>query len=147
MICATSGIIAGVGGTPPVLVPICRARGPVSRVEGKASRMFRKHPRMAREYRTVQAMIHMYCRGVHGSKVLCDECSDLLVYARERLDRCPFQAGKTTCAKCPVHCYNPTMRERMRTAMRYAGPRMLFRHPVMALRHLLDGLRKEPERR
>jgi hypothetical protein len=28
------------------------------------------------------------------------------------------------------------MRERMRQVMRYAGPRMLWFHPVAALRHL-----------
>jgi hypothetical protein len=39
------------------------------------------------------------------------------------------------------------MRERVRVAMRYAGPRMLFRHPIMALLHLIDGLRKEPKGR
>jgi predicted amidophosphoribosyltransferase len=109
--------------------------------------MFRKRPRMAREYRTVEVMVHMYCRGVHGSDVLCADCAELLDYARERLAQCPFQAGKTTCAKCPVHCYRPAMRERMRAVMRYAGPRMLFRHPIMTLLHLLDGLRKEPKRR
>jgi hypothetical protein len=26
--------------------------------------------------------------------------------------------------------------------MRYSGPRMTFRHPVLALFHLLDGRRK-----
>jgi hypothetical protein len=64
----------------------------------------------------------------------------------ERLDTCPFQAGKTTCAKCPIHCYKPDMREQVRTVMRYAGPRMLLRHPILALWHLVDGVRKEPVR-
>jgi hypothetical protein len=34
------------------------------------------------------------------------------------------------------------MREKIRDVMRYAGPRMLLTHPVMAIAHLLDGLRK-----
>ncbi len=38
------------------------------------------------------------------------------------------------------------MREKIRRVMRYAGPRMLLRHPVMALLHMVDGLRKEPSR-
>ena len=29
-----------------------------------------------------------------------------------------------------------------REIMRYAGPRMLFRHPILAIAHQLDGLRK-----
>ena len=31
----------------------------------------------------------------------------------------------------------PQMRERIRAVMRYAGPRMITRHPVAAVRHLL----------
>jgi hypothetical protein len=106
------------------------------------------HPRLARELATIQAMIRMYCRDQHGGHDgLCGECEALLGYARERLNRCPFQEGKTTCARCPVHCYKPAMRQRIRDVMRYAGPRMLYRHPVLTVRHLLDGRRKEPIRR
>ncbi|MCP4542946.1 MAG: nitrous oxide-stimulated promoter family protein [Chloroflexi bacterium] len=105
------------------------------------------HPRIIRENKTVQAMIHIYCRGQHGAgDELCSECSELLGYARERLVRCPFQEGKTTCANCAIHCYKHDMRERVRVVMRYAGPRMLSRHPILALLHLLDGLQKEPVR-
>lgn len=103
------------------------------------------HPRMDREAKTVEAMIRIYCRGQHGRKgELCTECEELLEYARRRLDRCPFQENKTTCARCPVHCYKPVMRERIRVVMRYAGPRMLRRHPVLTLFHFIDGRRKEP---
>ena len=105
------------------------------------------HPRMKREKKTIEAMIHLYCRGQHGTEgELCFECGRLLDYAQVRLDRCPFQENKTTCTKCPVHCYRPVMRERVKAVMRYAGPRMLLRHPFLALLHLIDGLRKEPIR-
>lgn len=104
--------------------------------------------RMARERKTVSVMIAMYCRDHHGTNGdLCLECRELLEYAEERLSRCPFKEGKTTCAKCPVHCYKPTQRERIRTVMRYAGPRMPRRHPVLALWHLADGLRRQPLRK
>ena len=33
-----------------------------------------------------------------------------------------------------------------RVVMRYAGPRMLYHHPVLALRHLFDDRRKAPIR-
>lgn len=104
--------------------------------------------RMTRERKTVEAMLRLYCRGEHGSSEgLCHECQELLDYSRARLEHCPFQEGKSTCAKCPVHCYRPEMRERVRTVMRYAGPRMLYRHPILALLHLFDGLRSEPAKR
>jgi predicted amidophosphoribosyltransferase len=100
---------------------------------------------MVRERKTVEAMIGLYCQKHHAPQdLLCSECQDLLQYALERLARCPFQARKTTCAKCPVHCYRPELRERIREVMRYAGPRMLFRHPILALFHLWDGIRKAP---
>ena len=105
-------------------------------------------PRIAREKRTVRALIAIFCRGRHGTAGgLCPECRELLDYALARLDRCPFGAGKPTCAGCPVHCYKPAMREKARSVMRYAGPRMLLRHPILALRHWLDGLRKRERKR
>jgi hypothetical protein len=102
--------------------------------------------RIAREKRTIQAMIEVFCRARHRSHgALCPECQELYGYAVARLDRCPFGAEKTTCAKCPVHCYKPAMRERIREVMRFAGPRMLFHHPVLAALHVLDDLRgREP---
>ena len=103
-----------------------------------------KHSRIARESNTVAAMIEMYCRNQHGSKELCPDCSALTEYARRCLERCQFQEGKTTCVKCPVHCFKPVMRERIREVMRYSGPRMIYRHPVAAIFHLIDNRRKEP---
>jgi hypothetical protein len=88
-------------------------------------------------------MVGLYCRAQHGESTLCAACTDLLAYAQARLDACPFAGNKTTCVHCPVHCYKPSMREQIREVMRYAGPRMLWRHPVLAVGHLLDGLRKE----
>lgn len=100
---------------------------------------------MHRELRTVKLLIGLYCREQHQSLAEpCDDCRALLEYARLRLSRCPFQENKTTCGNCPVHCYRPGMREKIRIVMRYAGPRLFRRHPLLALRHLLDGLRKRP---
>ncbi|HPW55436.1 MAG TPA: nitrous oxide-stimulated promoter family protein [Thermoanaerobaculaceae bacterium] len=102
------------------------------------------HGRLERERRTVAAMIRLYCRAKHGSRKLCTDCHALGEYASGRLGRCPFGEGKPTCADCPIHCYAPAMRERIREVMRWAGPRMLWRHPVLAVRHLLDGRRQPP---
>lgn len=88
-------------------------------------------------------MIELYCRAHHErGGDLCAECQSLYAYAMARLDRCPFGAEKTTCARCPVHCYKPSMRDKVREVMRFAGPRMLWHHPVLAVRHLLDDRRK-----
>jgi hypothetical protein len=102
-------------------------------------------PRIAREKRTIAAMVRIYCRAHHGtSSTLCRECEALQSYAFCRLDRCPFGADKTTCAQCPVHCYKPAMRTQVKAMMRYAGPRMLLRHPILALLHQWDSRSKKP---
>ena len=98
--------------------------------------------RIAREQATVTAMIRTFCRSLHASRgELCPECAELQAYAIGRLARCPFGQDKPTCSNCPIHCYKPQLRERIREVMRYAGPRMLWRHPVLAIRHLLDNRR------
>ncbi len=103
------------------------------------------HPRMQRELQTVELLIGLHCREQHRHPAgLCDNCRELLDYARYRLARCPFQENKTTCGNCPVHCYKPGMREKIRAVMRFAGPRLFWRHPLLALAHLLDGRRKVP---
>jgi hypothetical protein len=109
--------------------------------------MSNSHPRIAREGKTVATMIGLYCHNLHGTgNGLCEQCQELHDYALQRLHKCPFQEGKTTCAKCPVHCYRPGMREYIRSVMRYSGPRMLYTHPIMALQHVVDGRRKAPIR-
>jgi hypothetical protein len=86
-------------------------------------------------------MVRLYCRAHHGAGgSLCGECQALRDYALCRLDRCPYGAEKTTCARCPTHCYKPALRAQVQVVMRYAGPRMLFRHPILAVLHMLDGL-------
>lgn len=95
--------------------------------------------RLAREWITIETMIRIYCRNHHNGG-LCEECKGLLDYAAVRLDRCRFGAEKPTCAKCPVHCYQKTRREQVRRVMRYAGPRMLWEHPWLSLRHWIDGM-------
>ncbi|MCI5143741.1 MAG: nitrous oxide-stimulated promoter family protein [Candidatus Electrothrix sp. ATG1] len=104
----------------------------------------RKSSRIQREADTVAVMIRQYCRINHGGgKDLCADCAELLSYAEKSLAHCPFQEGKTTCGKCQVHCYKPSMREQIREVMRTIGPRMLLTNPIMALRHAVDGLRKK----
>ena len=106
--------------------------------------------RLAREEKTIAAMIALYCRDQHADAAppggdpadageLCPQCAELLAYARLRLEKCRYGADKPTCANCTTHCYKPAMRERVREVMRYSGPRMLTRHPVLAVAHLVDG--------
>lgn len=92
--------------------------------------------RIEYEKDTVEKMIHLYCRAHNHGTHLCDDCRQLLEYAHKRLDKCKFGNQKSTCRKCPVHCYKPQMREKMLAVMRFAGPRMMYHHPVSAIKHL-----------
>jgi len=99
-----------------------------------------EHAPLETERRTIEAMIGIFCRGRHGAKEgLCPECRELFDYAAGRLEKCPLKDNKPKCSACPVHCYKPAMRERIRAVMRYAGPRMLYRHPLLAGKHYLSG--------
>lgn len=103
--------------------------------------------RRAREKKTVSQMIALYCAGNHAGvsrdvtafcgEPVCEECAKLDAYATLRTERCRKMEVKTSCDACENHCYAPEMREKVRAVMRYSGPRMLTKHPVAAIRHLL----------
>jgi predicted amidophosphoribosyltransferase len=91
-------------------------------------------------------MIVIYCRGHHGGKLnLCADCLAVWEYAQQRVGRCPFRGDKPACVDCRVHCFKPAKREQIRLVMRYAGPRMVWRHPILSLFHVLDGRRNRPD--
>ncbi|MCM1167059.1 MAG: nitrous oxide-stimulated promoter family protein [Lachnospiraceae bacterium] len=95
-----------------------------------------------REKEMVSMMIALYCRRNHKAGGLCPDCAALDEYARSRSDKCPFMETKTFCFNCPVHCYKPEMREKIRAVMRFSGPRMIFHHPAAAVRHVIE-MKKE----
>ena len=100
------------------------------------------------EKELVSEMIALYCRKNHPTTdKLCPDCRELEFYARNRSDHCPRMEQKTFCSNCPVHCYRPDMREKIRTVMRFSGPRMLFYHPVIAVRHAAASLLEKSQLR
>lgn len=96
-----------------------------------------------KEQKTVEEMIRLYCKRNHHRNDLCDECKELIEYAKIRSEKCPFMKEKTFCVNCKVHCYKPKMREEIRKVMRYSGPRMIFYHPILALWHLISSKREK----
>ena len=108
--------------------------------------MSKAESKREQEKRTVALMIRLYCQKKHGAKkTLCPECQALCDYAMLRSDKCPFMETKTFCSNCKVHCYRPDMREKIREVMRFSGPRMIFYHPIMAVRHVVES-NKEKKR-
>lgn len=99
-----------------------------------------------KEKELVSQMIALYCKKKHrGRRGLCAECAELDAYAQQRSAKCPFMETKTFCSNCKVHCYKPVMREKIREVMRFSGPRMIFHHPITAVRHVIET-KKEKKR-
>ena len=103
--------------------------------------------KIASEKSTLAMMVGIYCRGNgHGNRAevgpapdgsgLCPSCHELVEYSFARIDACPHMETKTFCSVCETHCYKPDMRQCIREAMRYAGPRMMLYDPVGAIKHL-----------
>jgi len=91
---------------------------------------------LEREIKTVRIMIEMFCKHHHHRDELCEGCKKLSDYAQNKIRKCTFGANKPVCTECTIHCFKPAMRSQIREVMRFAGPRMTFKHPVLALHHL-----------
>ncbi|MHA1112635.1 MAG: nitrous oxide-stimulated promoter family protein [Promethearchaeota archaeon] len=84
-----------------------------------------------------------YCKKNHRGNDLCEECQSLKKYALARLENCPWGDFKPVCSKCPVHCYQPDMREKIKEVMRSSGPSILFSYPLLSLKYLRSKLNKK----
>ena len=101
-----------------------------------------------KEQRVVEEMIRLYCKHnhkdlQHNHNGMCEECYELAEYAKSRSEHCPFMETKTFCNNCKVHCYKPEMLAKIKTVMRYSGPRMLFHHPILAIWHLVCSIKEK----
>ncbi len=103
--------------------------------------------KLEKEKEVCNLMIELYCKKKHKTKkhCLCDECKDLSNYVSYRLSKCPFGENKTFCSNCKIHCYKPEYREKIRNVMRFSGPRMIFHHPILAIKHVVET-KKEKKR-
>ena len=106
-------------------------------------KLFDVESKREREIQTLALMIRIYCKKKHGAEPLCPDCAALFRYAAERSEKCPFMETKTFCATCKVHCYKPQMREQIRRVMKYAGPRMMLYHPILAVKHVADTIKNK----
>lgn len=87
---------------------------------------------------TLKALFPIYCRKYHNSKKtkLCDSCKAELEYAIHKTEICPDKDQGKTCSECKVHCFESEHRERIKEIMRFAGPRLIWSHPLLAIRYL-----------
>ena len=78
------------------------------------------------EKELISIMIKIY---EDGNKV---DLSDLKNYAFKRIE---------FCSSCPIHCYQKTYRQQIREVMKYSGKRIIFKHPVIAFKHVINTLK------
>ncbi|MGU8379167.1 nitrous oxide-stimulated promoter family protein [Clostridium perfringens] len=94
--------------------------------------------RIDKEKEIITLMIKLYCKKKHGGSngELCNECRELEEYAHKRLTYCKFGNEKSSCKKCPIHCYKKDMREKVKEVMRFSGPRILIYNSKEYIRHI-----------
>lgn len=71
---------------------------------------------------------------VDGRYEVCDDCREFLAYAVARRMHCPLDP-KPVCKHCPVHCYKPDYRQRVKDVMRFSGKHLLLRGRLDLLWH------------
>lgn len=88
----------------------------------------------------MEAIGRIYCKGnhkdvTHDGGGMCAECRNAIEATLARAQSCPL--GHTgNCQDCAIKCQRGEAQTTIRRIMRYAAPRMAFRHPVMTLGYL-----------
>jgi len=78
------------------------------------------HPEFE-EFRTIRAMITLYCHDHHGGgSQLCSECRHCWIM-QDFGSKSVHSRRTETCANCAVHCYTRSMREKVKEVMRYSA--------------------------
>ena len=88
-----------------------------------------------KEKELLTRMISIYEKGHQ------QDLSELKEYAFKRIDCCPRKEEKTFCSSCPIHCYQKKYRDQIKEVMKYSGKRMLFKHPFITIKHLINTIK------
>jgi hypothetical protein len=96
--------------------------------------------KIERDKATVRLMVELYCIHHLTCNVVPEEYKELADYACDRLEHCKYGDAKPACKNCPIHCYAPQQRQRIREIMRWSGPRMIIYSPKALMRHLWQCL-------
>jgi len=98
-----------------------------------------KKKNIGRDFIILTRFVEVYCHKHHQTRgrELCADCRDLLVYAQQRLEKCPLDP-KPKYKNCATHCYRPKYRRRIREIMRFSGMHFIKRGRLdWAIRYFL----------
>lgn len=103
-----------------------------------------------REKKVMSRMVEIYCKGNRhhsNKKELCPSCKEMLAYSNMRTEKCPVMETKTFCNRCTIQCYKPAVKAEVSKVMRYAGPRMLFHHPIILIQHAISDMKDKKRKK
>ncbi|MFR7871750.1 MAG: nitrous oxide-stimulated promoter family protein [Fenollaria timonensis] len=72
-----------------------------------------------------------------------DTCYELIMKAFRHTERCPHSFYKTFCHQCPTTCYKLTDLEQIEPIMKYAGRKIILKHPIMGLKFVINLIRSK----
>ena len=93
-----------------------------------------------KDLKTLEAMARIYCSKWHAASAkdaagVCEECRTAVEATFNRADACPYDHAHN-CQDCTTKCQRGENQERIKQIMRYAAPRMIYRHPLMTFEYL-----------
>lgn len=104
---------------------------------------------LPKEKETIRKMFGIYCKSKHTKatdKKLCPKCTALLATVMLKMSRCPYGITKPICDKCKTPCFGTAQTKEFLEIMTKAEGKMFLKHPIMALKHRLYGMRKEADK-
>ena len=94
------------------------------------------------EKKHIKKSFLIYCHKNHGTEndTLCPKCTALLASVMVKMNRCQYGVTKPICDRCEKSCLGAVQTKEFLKIMKSSGKFMLFRHPIMAIKHKLQSL-------
>jgi len=106
----------------------------------------RKEPELKnnvpKEKETIRKTFGIYCHSNHNTEgdKLCPKCTALLTTVFTKIGRCPYGITKPICEKCETPCFGEKSTKEFRDIMTSSQRKMLFSHPMMTIKHKIQGM-------
>jgi len=59
------------------------------------------------------------------------------------MKKCKFKIHGFVCSECEVHCFEKEKRVLTKEIMRYSYSKMIFKHPFISIRYLINKLKSK----
>lgn len=95
-----------------------------------------------KEKQHIKKSFLLYCHKHHGTadETLCPKCTALLATVMVKMNKCKYGITKPICDRCDDSCLGTAPTREFLKIMKSSGRSMMFRHPIMAIKHKLQSL-------